>query len=77
MRWPPDLRRNTRRQDDDGLHEAKELSQKEFRRLLEKRVQESFDMSLTDFTAALSDGRLDPESPRVAGLAILLGARTS
>jgi hypothetical protein len=57
--------------------EARELNQEEFRELLEGRVRESLNMSLSEFMAALKDGRLDPESPRVASLAILLGARAS
>ena len=59
----------------DGV-EARELSQEEFRSFLERRVRESLNMSLSDFMTALEEGRLDPESPRVAGLAILLGAGT-
>jgi hypothetical protein len=56
--------------------EPKELSREEFAVLLEERVYESLNMSVSDFIARLEDGRLDPESPRVASLAILVGART-
>jgi hypothetical protein len=55
--------------------EPRELERDEFRRLLELRVQGSLGMSLSEFIRALREGRLDPESPKVAGLAILVGAR--
>lgn len=55
--------------------EPRELDQDEFRQFLEDRVRASLGISLTEFIAALDEGRLDPESPRVAGLAILVGAR--
>jgi hypothetical protein len=55
--------------------EPKELSREEFAVLLEERVQASLNMSVPEFIARLEDGRLDPESPRVANLAILVGAR--
>ena len=59
-----------------SVAEPRELSREEFAELLEERVQASLNMSLADFVAALEEGRLDPESPRVADLAILVGART-
>jgi hypothetical protein len=55
--------------------EPRELSRDEFAAFLEERVSSSLDMSLADFVAALEEGRLDPESPEVASLAILVGAR--
>jgi hypothetical protein len=55
--------------------EPKELSREEFAELLEERVQASLNMSTSEFIAGLEDGRLDPESPRVASLAIRVGAR--
>lgn len=56
--------------------DAKELTQEELRSLLEGEVRTVTGMSLDEFTAALEQGRLDPETPRIAGLAILVGART-
>jgi hypothetical protein len=58
-----------------NVAEPRELSHQEFVELLEQRVQVSLNMTLTQFIAALEEGRLDPEFPRVAGLAILVGAR--
>jgi hypothetical protein len=55
--------------------EPRELDQDEFRQLLEGRIQASLGMSLGEFIVALRERRLDPESPRVAALAILVGAR--
>jgi hypothetical protein len=55
--------------------EPRELSHEEFVELLEQRVRGSLNMTLAEFITALEEGRLDPESPRVAGLAILVGAR--
>jgi len=57
--------------------EPKELTEDEFRALLEERVQRTLGMSLSDFKAALREGKLDPDSSRVAGLAILVGERPS
>ena len=54
--------------------EPQELSQEDFEALLEERVRAAFDMSLSEFVAALRDGTLDPESPRVAELALLVSA---
>jgi hypothetical protein len=51
-----------------------ELTSEEFSELVEKRVQAAFGMSLDEFEAALEDGRLDPDEPHVAALAILVGA---
>lgn len=55
----------------------KELSDDEFRRVLSERVARTLHMDLDEFTAALRDGSLDPEEPRVAGLAILVNERAS
>ena len=55
--------------------EPKELSENEFQELLEQRAQRTLGMSLAEFIAALREGRLDPESSRVAGLALLVGER--
>ena len=53
-----------------------ELDGNDFRQLLEERVQASLGMSVGEAVLALREHRLDPESPRIAGLAILVGART-
>jgi cytochrome P450 len=53
---------------------ARQLTDQEFRALLERRVRERFNMSLDEFVRAVEDGRLD--SPDVTDLAILVGART-
>jgi hypothetical protein len=53
------------------------LSQEDFMVLLEERVAASLHMSVADFIARLDAGELDPEAPRVADLAILVGERTS
>jgi hypothetical protein len=60
-----------------SVAEPRELSREEFRALLEERVIAALGMTLDEFIEALDDGSLDPESPQVAGLAILVGARTS
>jgi hypothetical protein len=57
-----------------AIAEPRELSQEDFIALLEERVQASLGMSLEEFVAALREGELDPESPQVAGLALLVGA---
>jgi hypothetical protein len=54
---------------------ARELNEAQLRALLDTEIREATGMSLLEFTAALEEGRVDPESPRVAGLSILLGAR--
>ena len=54
--------------------ETTELTGEQFAALVEERVQAAFDMSLDEFEAALTDGRLDPDAPHVASLAILVGA---
>jgi len=59
-----------------ALAEPEELDRDDFRALLEKRLQAALGMSVPEFLEALSEGQLDPESPRVAQFAILL-ARTS
>ncbi len=56
--------------------DAKELSRADLIVLLDETVRASLGMSLADFREGLEAGRIDPESPRVAGLAILVGART-
>lgn len=58
-------------------NEPVELSEAEFRKLLDRQVQESFNMSLVEFRKQVADGRLDPEAPKVARLAMLVGARAS
>lgn len=73
MDWfPYSLKRFGRR-----ASEARELNEDELRALLDSEIRETAGMSLPEFTAALEQGTVDPESPRLAGLAILLGARTS
>ena len=57
--------------------ETVELTEDAFRAFIEKRVEESVGLPLDEFREQLADGRLDPESPRVAELAILVGARAS
>jgi hypothetical protein len=57
--------------------EPRELDREQFRAFLDERVRASLDMTLADFIQALESGKLDPEeSPQVASLAILVGART-
>jgi hypothetical protein len=56
--------------------EPQELSGDEFRALLEERLRETLAMTLEEFAEGLAEGRLDPESPEVAGLAILVAPRT-
>jgi hypothetical protein len=53
------------------------MDETEFRALVERQIKDSLDMTLPQFEAALKDGTLDPETPRVARLAILAGARAS
>jgi hypothetical protein len=59
----------------EPLMDAKELSRADLHLVLDTEIRETTGMSLAEFTAAIESGRLDPESPRVAGLAILVGAR--
>lgn len=59
----------------DTTAEPRELDRDEFRVFLDERVQMTLDMTLSEFINALDEGRLDPESPQVASLAILVGAR--
>lgn len=54
--------------------ETTELTSEEFAELVEARVLAAFGMSLDEFEAALEEGRLDPDAPHVASLAILIGA---
>ena len=58
-----------------SVAEPRELSRDDFRAFLDERIRESLDMSLGEFIEALNAGHLDPETPEVAGLAILVGAR--
>ena len=60
-----------------AIAEPQELDSEDFRALVEKRVQRALGMSLDEFMKALAEGTLDPESPQVAGLAILVGAGLS
>ncbi len=53
---------------------AAELTTEEFAALVEERVQAAFGMSVAEFEKALEEGRLDPDAPHVATLAILVGA---
>ena len=55
----------------------KELSDEEFRNVLNERAKRTLNMNLDEFTVALREGRLDPEAPKVAGLAILVNERAS
>jgi hypothetical protein len=57
------------------MAEPRELDNEDFRALLDERVRRAVGMSLQEFIEALQAGKLDPESPQVAGLAILVGAR--
>lgn len=56
--------------------DAKELSAAKMRRLVESDIRRVTGMSLTEFKTALADGKIDPEEPKLAGLAMLVGART-
>lgn len=58
-----------------SIAEPRELSREDFLALLDERVREALGMSLEDFVAQLKSGDLDPESPGVASLAILVDAR--
>lgn len=55
--------------------EPRELSNAEMEKVLDERTQRTLGMSLSEFRIALKEGELDPESSRVAGLAILVGER--
>jgi hypothetical protein len=57
-----------------GIAERTELTSEEFAALVEERVQAAFGMSIEEFERALEEGRLDPDAPHVASLAILIGA---
>jgi hypothetical protein len=59
-----------------AVAEPRELSQEDFIALLEERVQACLGITLAEFVAQLNAGELDPEAPRVAELAILVGAPT-
>jgi len=50
-----------------------ELTQEEFTRLVEERVRKRLGLSVEEFIRALRDGKLDPEAPEVADLALLVG----
>ena len=58
-----------------SIAEPRELDREDFAAFLDERVRASLGMSLAEFVAALRSGELDPESPRVASLAILVDAR--
>jgi hypothetical protein len=53
----------------------RDLSEEQFRAVLEERVQRAFHMSAREFSLALKERRIDPESSKAAGLAILLSAQ--
>jgi hypothetical protein len=55
--------------------EPRELDSEDFRVLLDERVRRALGISLQQFIEQLRAGELDPESPEIAGLAILVGAR--
>jgi hypothetical protein len=80
MRWISALierLRGKRQSAADPRPDAKELSREDMRDLLDAEIRNTTGMTLPQFTAALKDGTIDPESPRIAGLAILVGARAS
>lgn len=54
--------------------DSRELSQEDFIAVLEERVQACLGITLEEFVEQLNRGTLDPESPRVAEIAILVGA---
>jgi hypothetical protein len=60
-----------------SVAEPRELSRDDFRSFLDERVRESLGISLDQFLALLRAGKIDPEDPQVAPLAILVGARAS
>lgn len=60
-----------------SVAEPRELDRDDFRAFLDARIQATLGMTVGEFIVALESGKLDPESPRVASLAILVGARTS
>lgn len=57
------------------IAEPIELDREQFAAFLDERVRSLLDMTLDEFILALREGRLDPESPQVASLAILVDAR--
>ena len=64
----------------EAIAEPRELNREEFRDFLDQRVRASLHMTLDEFITELREGRLDPESPQIASLAILVGrepARTA
>jgi hypothetical protein len=56
--------------------EPKEVTHEDFLRVLEERTLKAFGLTLEQFADRLHKGELDPESPRVAALAMFLRART-
>ena len=58
-----------------ALADPQELNGDEFREALERRVEETLSMTLDELVEALRAGTIDPESPAVAGLAILVAPR--
>ncbi len=65
---------NRRIEKESQFMPAAELTTEEFAALVEERVQAAFGMSVAEFEKALEEGRLDPDAPHVATLAILVGA---
>jgi hypothetical protein len=49
------------------------LTPEEFRRIVEQRIRDRFDMSLTEFAAAFRAGKLD-DDPAAYDLAVVSGA---
>jgi hypothetical protein len=58
-----------------AVADPQELNGDEFREALERRVEETLSMTLDELVEALRAGTIDPESPAVAGLAILVAPR--
>jgi hypothetical protein len=54
------------------VRKPRELSQDEWRKLVNKLAQHYFSMSADEFATALKAGRLDPDRPEVMRLAMLL-----
>jgi hypothetical protein len=52
-----------------------EPTRAELQTLLDAEIRETKGGSLAEFREAIESGRLDSQSPRVAGLATLVGAR--
>lgn len=58
-----------------SIAEPREFTPEDFLALLDERVRGTLGISLDEFVAQLKSGELDPESPGVASLAILVDAR--